>query len=52
MCKIFANDTSLFSKFLDLDKSVAEINTDVQKINQRTNQWKMQFNPDPNKQAN
>ena len=37
MCKIFANDTSLFSKFLDLDKYVAEINTDVQNINQRTN---------------
>ena len=24
MCKIFANDTSLFSKVLDLDKSVTE----------------------------
>ena len=27
MCKVFVDDTSLFSKVLDLDKSVAEINT-------------------------
>ena len=35
LCKVFADDTSLFSK-----------------ISQWAYQWKMQFNPDPNKQAN
>ena len=52
MCNIFADDTSLFSKALDLDKSVTELNTDLQKISQWTNHWKMQFDPDPKKQAN
>ena len=52
MCKIFADDTSLFSKVLDISKSVAELNTDLEKISQWVYQWKMQFNPDPNKQAN
>ena len=52
MCKIFANDTSLFSKVLDVNKSVIELNVDFEKINQWACQWKMQFNPDPNKQAN
>ena len=44
MCKILADDTSLFSKVLDVNKSVAELN-----INQWACQWEMQFNPDPNK---
>ena len=52
MCKIFADDTSLFSKVLDVNKSVIELNADLEKINQWAYQWKMQFNPDPNKQAN
>ena len=52
MCKIFANDTFLFSKVLDINKSVTELNTDLEKISQWAYQWKMQFNPDPNKQAN
>ena len=52
MCKIFADDTSLFSKVLDISKSVAELNTDLEKISQWVYQWKMQFNRDPNKQAN
>ena len=52
MCKIFADDTSLFSKVLDVNKSVTELNADLEKINQWTYQWKMQFNPDPNKQTN
>ena len=52
LCKILADDTSLFSKVLDVDKSVIELNADLEKINQWAYQWKMQFNPDPNKQAN
>ena len=34
MCKIFADDTSLFTKVLDVNKSVAELNADLEKINQ------------------
>ena len=52
MCKIFADDTSLFSKVLDINKSVTELNTNLEKISQWAYRWKMQFNPDPNKQAN
>ena len=44
--------TSVFSKVLDINKSVTELNTDLEKISQLAYQWKMQFNPDPNKQAN
>ena len=52
MCKIFANDTPLCSKVLDVDKSVIEFNAELEKINQQDYQWKTQFNPDPNKQVN
>ena len=52
MCKIFADDASLFLKVLDVNESVIELNADLEKINQWAYQWKMQFNPDPNKQAN
>ena len=51
-CKIFADDTSFFSKVHNINKSANELNGDLEKINQWTYQWKMQFNPDPNKQAN
>ena len=33
MCKIFADDTSLFSKVLDVNKSVVELKADLEKIN-------------------
>ena len=52
MCKIFADDTSLFSKVLDVNESAKTLNIDLEKINQWAFQWKMQFNPDLNKQAN
>ena len=48
----FANDTCLISKVLDANKSVVELNADLKKINQWAYQWKIQFNPDPNKQTN
>ena len=52
ICKIFADDTSLFSKVYDIDISAKELSSDLEKISKWTFQWKMQFNPDSNKQAN
>ena len=51
-CKIFADDTSLFSKVEDVNRSANELNCDLEKLTKWAYQWKMQFNPDPNKQAN
>ena len=34
MCKIFADDTFLFPKVLGINKSVTELNTDLEKISQ------------------
>ena len=42
VCKILANDTSLFSKVLDIDKSAEDFNSDLEKISQWPFQWKMQ----------
>ena len=52
LCKIFADDTSLFSKVSDIHKSASNLNDDLEKIRYWGYQWKMQFNPDPNKQVN
>ena len=52
MCKIFADDTSLFSKVYDIHKSTSKLNDDLEKISYWAYQWEMQFKPDPNKQAN
>ena len=52
ICKIFADDTSLFSKVLDVNESTKKLNLDLEKISEWAFQWKMHFNPDPNKQAN
>ena len=49
--KMFADDTSLFSKVKDSSLSISDLNYDLESINQWTYQWKMLFNPDPNKQA-
>ena len=49
LCKIFADDTSLFSKVYDIHKSASKLNDDLEKISYWAYQWKMQFNPDPNK---
>ena len=51
MCKIFADDTSLFSKVIDKSNSNFQLNTDIAKISKWAFQWKMFFNPDSNKQA-
>ena len=52
ICKIFADDTSLFSKVLDINESTKKPNFESEKNNEWTFQWKMHFNPDANKQAN
>ena len=51
ICKIFADDTSIFSKVSDNDKSVKRLNNDLFAISEWAFQWKMQQNPDPSKQA-
>ena len=49
--KFFADDTSIFSIVHDPQISAEELNHDLQLINNWAHQWKMSFNPDPNKQA-
>ena len=50
-CKIFADDTFLFLHVSDKSTSRSEMNEDLQAINNWVLQWKIQFNPDSNKQA-
>ena len=52
MYEIFADDTSIFSKVFDKNSSQNILNNDLSIISEWAFQWKMQFNPDPNKQAN
>ena len=52
ICKILADDNSVFSKVHDIDISAKELNSDLEKISNWAFQWKVQFNPDPNKQTN
>ena len=52
LCKIFADDISLFSKVCDIHKSASKRNDDLEKISYWAYQWKMKFNPHPNKQTN
>ena len=55
LCKIFADDTSLFSNVYGMyvwHKSASNLNDDLEKISYWAYQWRMQFNPDRNKQAN
>ena len=47
--RIFAGDTSLFSAVRDTNVLTNALNNDLLKINNRTYQWKMSFNPDPSK---
>ena len=51
ICKVFADDTSLYSKINDIDTSNVGINNNLVKISRWAYQWKMMFNPDINKQA-
>ena len=52
ICKTFADETSLFSEVFNMNESTNYLNTDLEKISQWAYQWKIQFNPDRNKQAN
>ena len=49
--KFFADDTMLFSIVKDPKISANDLNHDLDVIRQWANQWKLEFNPDPNKQA-
>ena len=49
--KLFADDTSLFSIVHDMNTSTSNLNNDLNKIKNWAIQWKMNFNPDPSKQA-
>ena len=49
--KLFAGDTSLFSVVHDTQTSANDLNKDLEIINNWAFQWKMNFNPDPAKQA-
>ena len=47
----FAGDTMLFSIVKDPGTSAYELNHDLDIIHKWTHQWKLEFNPDPTKQA-
>ena len=49
--KFFADDTMLFSIVKDPAISANDLNHDLNTIHQWAQQWKMEFNPDPSKQA-
>ena len=51
ICKIFANDTFLFSEGKDSSLSLSYLNYDLETINEWARQRNISFNPDPNKQA-
>ena len=51
MFKLFADDTSIFSIVHNMNKSKTNLNNDLNKIKYWAIQWKMNFNPDPSKQA-
>ena len=50
-CKLFADDTSLFSVVNDINTSASDLNENLEKIGNWAFKWKMNFNPDLNKQA-
>ena len=49
--KFYADDTMLYSIVHDPVNSAAELNRDLESIRQWAHQWKLEFNPDPNKKA-
>ena len=49
--KFFADDTMLFSIVKNPEISANELNRDLHAIRMWAHQWKLEFNPDPTKQA-
>ena len=49
--KLFADDTSLFTIVKDKNESANTLNNDLLLISKWVYNWKMHFNPDPNKPA-
>ena len=49
--KFYADDTMLYSIVKNPTQSAADLNHDLDLIQKWAFQWKMQFNPDPSKQA-
>ena len=49
--KLYANNTSLFPAFYDINASANDLNHDLVKIYEWAFQWKKKFNPDLTKQA-
>ena len=49
--KLFADDTSIFSNGQDIKHSTDQLNRDLDLISNWAHQWKMLFNPGPQKQA-
>ena len=49
--KLFADDTSIFSTVFNINKSSEDLNKDLTTVKNWAFQWRMVFNPDPNKQA-
>ena len=50
-CKLFVDDTSLFSVINDINTSTSDLNEDLEKIGNWVFKWKINFNLDPNKKA-
>ena len=50
-CKLFTNDKSLFSVVYIIDISENDLNHDLEEISEWNFQSKMNFNPNPTKQA-
>ena len=49
--KFFADDTMIFSIVKDPKISANDLNHNLETIRQWVNQWKLEFNPEPTKQA-
>ena len=50
-CKLFSDDTFLFSVVHDIDTSENNLNYDLAKVSERAFLWKMRFKSDLTKQA-
>ena len=49
--KLFVDDTSLFSVIYNINSTANDLNSELMPISNWDFQWKMRFNPDPNKQV-